>query len=65
MMEGIEILRAHRNEFARLHPNDPQVGMLDQWLDGGRVLAAGISTEARGAERLILKARIPDREKQP
>lgn len=63
MMRGIEILQIHRDQFARQHPEGPQVSMLDQWLADGRALAAGIPTDARGAERLVLKPIIPDREK--
>lgn len=63
MMRGIEILKEHRDQFVREHPGDPQVSMLDQWLSDGRALAAGIPTEAKGAERLVLKPIIPDKEK--
>lgn len=63
MIRGIEILQAHRDQFAKQHPRDPQVSMLDQWLADGKALAAGIPTDARGAERLVLKPIIPDREK--
>lgn len=63
MMRGIEILEAHRNQFASEHPGNSEVGMLDQSLAYMQALAAGIPTEVKGTERLVLKPSIPDKEK--
>lgn len=60
MIGGIERLQAYRKQVAREHP---ELSMLDRWLAHGRTLIAEIPLEARGAERLVLKPIIPDREK--
>lgn len=57
------MLEAYRDQFAREHPGSPEVVKLDQFLDYGRNLARKTSVEVRGTEQLVLKARIPDREK--
>lgn len=64
MIRGIEILQAHRDQLAGENPRDPDLLVLDQWLDDGRTLAAGMPTEEKGGERLVLKSRIPNREKK-
>lgn len=63
MMIGIEKLQRYRDEFAKQHPDDPQVLILDQWLEDGRVLAAEIPINGIGANRFSLRPRIPKSER--